>query len=129
MELSNALIGSVHNLTLMMLAVAVLLLIVGTFMEVVAALILLSPVLGPAMFAAGVDPVVVGVMMVLTLGIGLVTPPVGMCLYVGSQVSGLRLERVVVAVAPYVPCLILVVLLIIFFPQIVTWLPYLMYPK
>lgn len=129
MELSTAVVGSIHDLTLMMLAVAVLLLVIGTFMEVVAALILLSPVLAPAMFAVGVDPVLVGVIMVFTLGIGLVTPPVGLCLYVGSQVSGMRLERVVVAVAPYMPSLICVVVLMIFFPQIVTWLPYLLYPK
>lgn len=129
MALSAALVGSVHDLTLMMLAVAALLLVIGTFMEVVAALILLSPVLAPAMFAAGVDPVLVGVMMVFTLGIGLITPPVGLCLYVGSQVSGLRLEKVIVAAAPYIPALIVVVVLMIFFPQIVTWLPYYVYPK
>ena len=127
MALSAALVGSVHNV--MMLAVAVLLLIVGTFMEVVAALILLSPVLGPAMMAAGVDPVMVGLLMVFTLGIGLVTPPVGLCLYVGSQVSGMRLEKVVAASAPYIPALICVVILMIIFPQMVTWLPYYVYPK
>jgi tripartite ATP-independent transporter DctM subunit len=129
MALSTALVGSVHNVTLMMMSVALFLLIVGTFMEVVAALILLSPILGPAMIAAGVDPLVVGLLLVFTLGIGLITPPVGLCLYVGSQVSGMRLEKVVAAAAPYIPSLIFVVLLIILFPQIVTWLPYHLYPK
>lgn len=129
MDLSASLVGSVKDLTWMMLAVALLLLIIGTFMEVVAALILLSPVLAPAMIAAGVDPLVVGLLMVFTLGIGLVTPPVGLCLYVGSQVSGMRLERVVTAVAPYLPGLILVAVLVIFFPQLVTWLPYYVFPK
>lgn len=129
MGLSAMLVGSLHDQTLMMLAVAVFLLVIGTFMEVVAALILLSPVLAPAMIAAGVDPVLVGVMMVFTLGIGLVTPPVGLCLYVGSQVSGLRLEKVVMAAAPYIPALIVVVVLMIYFPQLVTWLPYYVYPK
>ena len=129
MALSTALVGSVHNVTLMMMSVALFLLIVGTFMEVVAALILLSPILGPAMIAAGVDPLVVGLLLGFTLGIGLITPPVGLCLYVGSQVSGMRLEKVVAAAAPYIPSLIFVVLLIILFPQIVTWLPYHLYPK
>ncbi len=129
MALSAALVGSIHDVTWMMLAVTVLLLIIGTFMEVVAALILLSPVLGPAMIAAGIDPILVGLLMVFTLGIGLITPPVGLCLYVGSQVSGMRLEKVVAASAPYIPCLVIVVLLMIFFPQIVTWLPYYLYPK
>ena len=129
MALSAALVGAVHDPVWMMMAVAVLLLIVGTFMEVVAALILLSPVLGPAMIAAGIDPIMVGLLIVFTLGIGLITPPVGLCLYVGSQVSGMRLEKVVAAAAPYIPCLIFVVVLMIFFPQIVTWLPYHLYPK
>jgi tripartite ATP-independent transporter DctM subunit len=129
MDLSAALVGSVHDLNWLMLAVMVLLLVIGTFMEVVAALILLSPVLAPAMIAAGVDPVLVGVMMVFTLGIGLVTPPVGLCLYVGSQVSGQRLEKVVAAASPYIPALIGVVVLMIYFPQMVTWLPYYVYPK
>lgn len=127
--LSTALVGSIHDISLMLIAVTVMLLIIGTFMEVVAALILLSPVLGPALFAAGVDPVLVGVLMVFTLGIGLITPPVGLCLYVGSQVSGVPLEKVFIAVAPYIPALIAVVLLMIYFPQIVTWLPYLLFPK
>lgn len=129
MTLSAMMVGSIHNLTLMMLVVAAFLLVIGTFMEVVAALILLSPVLAPAMVAAGVDPLLVGLLMVFTLGIGLVTPPVGLCLYVGSQVSGMRLERVVVAAAPYIPALLGVVVLIILFPQLVTWLPYFIYPK
>lgn len=128
-SISQALVGSFQDLTVLMLAVAVLLLAIGTFMEVVAALILLSPVLAPAMIAAGIDPLVVGLLMVFTLGIGLITPPVGLCLYVGSQVSGLRLEKVVMAAVPYLPALIAVVVLIIVFPQIVTWLPYTVYPK
>lgn len=128
-SISQALVGSFQDLTVLMLAVAVLLLGIGTFMEVVAALILLSPVLAPAMIAAGIDPLVVGLLMVFTLGIGLITPPVGLCLYVGSQVSGLRLEKVVMAAVPYLPALIAVVVLIIVFPQIVTWLPYTVYPK
>jgi len=127
--LSMALVGSIHDISLMLIAVAVMLLVIGTFMEVVAALILLSPVLGPALFVAGVDPVLVGVLIVFSLGIGLITPPVGLCLYVGSQVSGVPLEKVFLAAAPYIPSLIAVVLLMIYFPQIVTWLPYHVFPK
>lgn len=128
-ELSAYLVSAVSDVTLLMLAAGVLLFIIGTFMEVVAALILLSPVLAPAMFAAGVDPVLVGVFMVFTLGIGLVTPPVGLCLYVGSQVSGVKIEKVITAVSAYLPAMIVVVVLIALFPSIVTWLPYLIYPK
>jgi tripartite ATP-independent transporter DctM subunit len=129
LDLSTLLVGSFHDHTFLLLAVAVLLLIVGCFMEVVAALILLTPVLAPALFVAGLDPVFVGVMMVYTLGIGLVTPPVGMCLYVGSQISGMRLEKVVVATAPFIIPLVVTMMLIILFPWTITWLPEFVYPK
>jgi tripartite ATP-independent transporter DctM subunit len=127
--LSQLLVGSFHDHTLLLFAVAALLLVVGCFMEVVAALILLTPVLGPALMAVGLDPVFVGVMMVYTLGIGLVTPPVGMCLYVGSQISGMRLEKVVVATAPFIIPLVVTMMLIILIPQTITWLPEFVYAK
>lgn len=125
--LSELLIGSFHDPLYIMLATAVLLLIVGCFMEVAAAIILLTPVLGVALIAAGLDPVYIGVMMVYTLGIGLVTPPVGLCLYVGSQVSGISLERVIIAVWPFLIPLVVTMALIILFPQTITWLPTLVY--
>ncbi|MER1967584.1 TRAP transporter large permease [Castellaniella sp. GW247-6E4] len=125
--LSDFLLGSLHDPTMIMLATAVLLLIVGCFMEVAAAIILLTPVLGVALIATGLDPVYIGVMMVYTLGIGLVTPPVGLCLYVGSQVSGISLEKVIVAVWPFLIPLVVTMILIILFPQTITWLPNLVY--
>ncbi|NYT44270.1 TRAP transporter large permease [Pollutimonas thiosulfatoxidans] len=125
--LSALLIGSFQDPTMVMFAVAALLLVVGCFMEVAAAIILLTPVLGVALMAIGIDPVYIGVMMVYTLGIGLVTPPVGLCLYVGSQVSGIKLEKVIVAVWPFLIPLVITMLLIIAFPQLITWLPNMAY--
>lgn len=125
--LSALLIGSFQDPTMVMFAVAALLLVVGCFMEVAAAIILLTPVLGVALMAIGIDPVYIGVMMVYTLGIGLVTPPVGLCLYVGSQVSGIKLEKVIVAVWPFLIPLVITMLLIIVFPQLITWLPNMAY--
>src|SRR5690554_5951213 len=125
--LSALLIGSFQDPTMVMFAVAALLLVVGCFMEVAAAIILLTPVLGVALMAIGIDPVYIGVMMVYTLGIGLVTPPVGLCLYVGSQVSGIKLEKVIVAVWPFLIPLVITMMLIIVFPQLITWLPNMAY--
>jgi TRAP-type C4-dicarboxylate transport system permease large subunit len=121
--LSELIVGSSQDQTLVMATVAALLLIVGCFMEVAAAIILLTPVLGVALIAAGIDPIYIGVMMVYTLGIGLVTPPVGLCLYVGSQISGISLEKVIVAVWPFLIPLVVTMALIIIFPQLITWLP------
>lgn len=128
-DLSALMVGAVSDPLYLMLATAALLLVVGCFMEVAAAIILLTPVLGVALISAGFDPVYVGVMMVYTLGIGLVTPPVGLCLYVGSQISGLRLEKVVVAVAPFLIPLFVTMLLIICYPPLITWLPTMVYSK
>jgi tripartite ATP-independent transporter DctM subunit len=128
--LSAALVSSFQGSgILLLLAVAALLLVVGCFMEVVAALILLTPVLGTALIAAKFDPVFIGLLIVYTLGIGLVTPPVGLCLYVGSQISGMRLEKVVVATAPFIIPLVITMLLMIVFPATVTWLPNLIFVK
>jgi tripartite ATP-independent transporter DctM subunit len=127
--LSTLLVGSFQGHTLLLFAVVALLLVIGCFMEVVAALILLTPVLGAALIATGLDPVFVGVLMVYTLGIGLVTPPVGMCLYVGSQISGIRLEKVVAATAPFIIPLVVTMVLMILFPPLITWLPTIVYAK
>jgi tripartite ATP-independent transporter DctM subunit len=129
LSLSAALVNSFQSSGFLLFAVAALLLVVGCFMEVVAALILLTPVLGTALIAAKFDPVFIGVLMVYTLGIGLVTPPVGLCLYVGSQISGMRLEKVVVATAPFIIPLVITMLLMILLPATVTWLPNLIFVK
>lgn len=126
-ELSTLLVQSILNPTLLLLGLAMLLLVIGTFLEVVAALILLTPVLAPALMAVGLDPVLIGVLMVYGLGIGLVTPPIGICLFVGSQISGMRLERVVVATLPFIIPLVGVLILIILAPWLVTWLPGVVY--
>jgi tripartite ATP-independent transporter DctM subunit len=128
-DLSALLVSTVTDPLWTMLAAAALLLVVGCFMEVAAAIILLTPVLGVALIAAGFDPVYVGVMIVYTLGLGLVTPPVGLCLFVGSQISNVSLQRVVVAVAPFIIPLVITMLLIICFPPLITWLPSHVYAK
>lgn len=126
-DLSAFLVSSIADPTLLLVGLAVLLLVIGTFLEVVAALILLTPVLAPALMAIGIDPVLIGVLMVYGLGIGLVTPPVGICLFVGSQISGMRLERVVAATAPFLVPLLGVLFLLILAPWLVTWLPSVLY--
>lgn len=126
-DLSAFLVSSIADPTLLLVGLAVLLLVIGTFLEVVAALILLTPVLAPALMAIGIDPVLIGVLMVYGLGIGLVTPPVGICLFVGSQISGMRLERVVRATLPFLLPLLGVLFLIILAPWLVTWLPTVFY--
>jgi tripartite ATP-independent transporter DctM subunit len=121
--IGEALFSITSNLTIVWFLVLIFLLIIGTFMEVSAALIVVTPIIAPAMIALGADPLQVGVVMVLGLGLGLITPPVGLCLYVGSQISGLGLDKVVRGTAPfYVPILVTLILTAML-PALTTWLP------
>ncbi len=99
------------------------LLIVGCFLEATAAIIILTPVLLPIMQVSGLDPMHMGVIIVLTMMIGLLTPPFGMVLFVLNRISGISLHRIVVAVAPFLIPLIAVDVLLLFFPVLVLFLP------
>jgi tripartite ATP-independent transporter DctM subunit len=127
--LATFLFANFANPTYVLLALGAVLLILGCFLEVATALILLAPVVAPSLAALGLNPVLTGVFIVFGMGVGLITPPVGMCLYVGSQISGMKLEKVAAAAAPFVVPLIAVVLLMIFFPAIVLWLPTAIYGR
>jgi tripartite ATP-independent transporter DctM subunit len=99
------------------------LLIVGCFLEATAAIIILTPVLLPIMQASGLDAMHMGVIIVLTMMIGLLTPPFGMVLFVLNRISGVSLYRIVVAVLPFIIPLLAVAVLLLFFPQLVLFLP------
>jgi tripartite ATP-independent transporter DctM subunit len=105
------------------LMIIVLLLIVGCFLEATAAIIILTPVLLPIMQVSGLDPMHMGVVVVLTMMIGLLTPPFGMVLFVLNRITGISLHRIVVAVLPFLVPLLAVDVLLLFFPRLVTWLP------
>ncbi|HZW47608.1 MAG TPA: SLC13 family permease, partial [Microvirga sp.] len=106
-----------------LILVNVFLLIVGCFMETIAAITILTPVLLPVAIKLGIDPVHFGLIMVLNLMIGLLTPPVGMVLYVLARVARISFEDAVRACAPWLIPLIIVLLLITFVPETVLWLP------
>ena len=112
---------------MVLLLLNLILLVVGCFLETVAAITILVPVLLPIVLKIGVDPVQFGVMMVLNLMIGLLTPPVGMVLYVLSRVAKMPFERCVVAVAPFLVPLGIVLVLITYIPALTLWLPTLIY--
>ena len=110
-----------------LLLINLILLIVGCFMETVAAITILVPVLLPIAVTIGIDPVHFGVIIVLNLMIGLLTPPVGMVLYVLARVSKLPFETCMMATLPFLVPLVLVLLLVTFVPGITMWLPTLLY--
>ncbi|QTF90862.1 TRAP transporter large permease [Halomonas sp. BM-2019] len=108
---------------LLLLIVAALLLVVGFVMDLTPAMVIMAPMLTPIVTSVGVDPVYFGVLMAFILGIGLLTPPVGTCLYVGCGVGKVSMESLVRAMLPYYATLLVVLVLLIAFPGIVTWLP------
>jgi tripartite ATP-independent transporter DctM subunit len=116
-----------ENPIIVLLLLNIILLIAGCFLETVAAITILVPVLLPIAVKMGVDPVHFGVMMVLNLMIGLLTPPIGMVLYVLSRVARISFERCVASTAPFLIPLFLVLLLVTFVPAITMWLPTLLY--
>jgi len=112
---------------LLLLLINLILLIVGCFMETVAAITIMVPVLLPVAVAIGIDPVHFGVIMVLNLMIGLLTPPIGMVLYVLARVAKIPFEQCVVGTAPFLIPLVIVLMLVTFVPALTMWLPTMIY--
>lgn len=106
-----------------MLIVNVFLLIVGCVMDLTPALLILAPILYPVSKQYGIDPIYFGVVMTVNLAIGLITPPVGNCLYIATGVAKLPLVQVIRQIWPFLIVLILVLFLITLFPPLITWLP------
>jgi tripartite ATP-independent transporter DctM subunit len=106
-----------------------LLLIIGMFMDINAALIILAPVLGPLTQTIGMDPVHAGVMIVLALNISLMTPPVGACLFVICSITGERLEAIAKDLWPFILLEVAVLFLIAFWPTFTLFMPRLLLGK
>lgn len=109
--------------TMMLLLIVLIVLCAGTFIDVSPAILLLTPVFLPAVIAAGVSPILFGVILVAGLAVGTCTPPVGNCLNVCSIVSGLRIGTIFRGALPFLAANVLMLILITFFPQLVLWIP------
>jgi tripartite ATP-independent transporter DctM subunit len=104
------------------------LLFVGCFMETIAAITILVPVFMPILAKLGIDPVHFGLVMVLNLMIGLLTPPVGLVIFVLAKISKLSFERTLAAIMPWMIPLFATLLLITYVPDLVMFLPRMLYP-
>ena len=125
--IAEAVLTITTDRNLLLLLINLFLLVVGCFLETIAAITILVPVLIPLVTKVGVDPVHFGVIMVLNLMIGLLTPPVGMVLFILSRISGLSFERTTAAVAPFLVPLLASLAAVTWWPQMVLWLPTLVY--
>jgi tripartite ATP-independent transporter DctM subunit len=107
--------------TLLLLAIMVLVVVVGTAMDMTPTILILTPILMPVIKAAGIDPVYFGVLFIVNNSIGLITPPVGTVLNVVAGVTGVSMEDLMKGVWPFMLAELAVLFLMVFFPPIVTW--------
>ena len=112
-----------QNKIIVLLLINLLLLFVGTFMETIAALVILFPVLLEIVIPLGIDPIQFGVIMVLNLIIGLTTPPVGVCLFVASSIGKVPMARAVKAIIPFLIVSLIVLMMVTYIPAISLMLP------
>jgi tripartite ATP-independent transporter DctM subunit len=124
----RGILGITQNRYLIMLILNVVMLALGTIMDMSAIILVATPILLPVAIQAGMDPVHFGVVVILNLGIGLITPPVGGTLFVGSAVSGVPIERLIKTLLPFFGVMIIVLLIITYIPAIVMYLPDLLMP-
>ena len=126
-EITTSLLAVSENPLVILLMINIILLIVGCFMETIAAISILVPVLMPVVLKVGIDPVQFGVVIVLNLMIGLLTPPVGMVLFILARVAGIPFDRKVKAVMPFLIPLLAVLALISIFPELTLAVPIYLY--
>lgn len=117
------------NPLVILLMINIMLLILGTFMDCTPAIILVVPVLLPLLQEVGIDLIHFGVVMVVNLGIGLLTPPVGTCLFVASRISRLSIVDIVKEIWPFLLVMTCVLMIITYVPQTITWLPSVLLPS
>lgn len=120
---ANLIIGLTSNPILIALLLNLILLVLGCIMDMAPIILIATPILLPIAKSIGIDPIQFGIMMILNCGIGLLTPPVGSVLFIGSAVGKCKMEKVVKATLPFYLCMIAVLLLITFVPQISMFLP------
>ncbi|MBQ7371248.1 MAG: TRAP transporter large permease, partial [Blautia sp.] len=120
---AKAITGFSSNPVVIALLLNLILLILGCIMDMAPIILIATPILLPIAVSIGIDPVQFGIMVVLNCGIGLLTPPVGSVLFIGSAVARLPMEKVVKATLPFYLCMIISLLLITFIPGLSLWLP------
>ena len=123
LKITTALTSFTDNRYMILFLINILLLVLGTLMDMAALLLILTPILLPVVKAVGIDPVHFGMIMIVNLGMGLITPPVGSVLFVGSAVGKLPIEQVVKALLPFLGLLLIVLGIVTYVPALSMWLP------
>jgi tripartite ATP-independent transporter DctM subunit len=126
---TEALLTISHNKVVLLLLINLLLLVLGTIMDMAPLILITTPILYPvAVGALGMSPVHFGIMLILNLAIGLTTPPVGSALFVGCAIGRIRIDQVIKAMLPMWLVMVAVLMLITFVPAITMFVPDLLMP-
>ena len=120
---SDFLLQVSDNPVVILLVINLLLLVVGTFMDMTPAVLIFTPIFLPVVVQMGMNPIHFGIVMVMNLCIGLCTPPVGSLLFVGCSVAGLSIQKVIRPLLPFFVAMIVVLLLVTYLPGLSLWLP------
>lgn len=121
--IAESVLNLTTNIYLIWALIIGLLLIIGMFMETLAAIMILVPVMLPVAYMVGIDPIHFGIVMICTLSVGFQTPPLGENLFIASGISGATVERLSVTALPFAVASTISIFIIACFPQIVLWLP------
>lgn len=119
--LTDIMLGFSTNPTVILIMILLIFFIVTMFMESIATLTLFVPIVYPIAMSVGVDPIVLGVLITIVCGIGLVTPPIGNCLYVAADLMKIRVGKVVPTLMPFILTTIVIMGIIVAVPQLITW--------
>lgn len=121
--ITDALLNLSNNPIIIMLLVNLILLFLGTIMDMAPLILIATPILLPVVKSIGMDPITFGVVMMLNLGVGLLTPPVGSTLFVGCSIGNAPIEKIAKSLMPFYAVLVIMVLLLSFVPALTLWLP------
>jgi len=124
--ITSLMLDAGFNWVTFLIVVNIILLIGGQFMEPSGLLLIVAPVVFPIAIQLGIDPIHLGIMMVVNMEIGMITPPIGLNLFVTSGITGMSMVRVIKAALPFVLVLLVFLVLVTYIPAISIWLPNLM---
>ena len=126
-QVAELLFSVTSNKVLILLMLNLLMLGLGCLIEMACLILMLTPVILPIWIQMGLSPIHLGVVMVLNLGIGLLTPPVGSTLFIGSAISNIKIETLARKMIPFYLTMAIALLIMTYFPEIFMWLPNLLY--
>ncbi len=122
-DIASWLVTVSENPIIILLMINVMLLLIGMFMETISSIIILTPILLPVVKSLGIDPIMFGVIVTVNLAIGFCTPPLGVNIFVASQLSGVGIEKISRQLVPFLAVMLTLLLLITFVPAVSLWLP------